>query len=271
MKLSKEEADLYFKLMWGLQFYANEQRQILPSVQSVEEYAKLPSSDKIQVRDALWENPGLIDAYVRANPAGLSAEGLDLVGKWKRFVRGTFYVFRLLKKHAIFIGENSQVYGVLGLYESLEEVFYGRPLPVMVQAVLLPFKGQIVYDGLLKWYNIFFGGGIRADLKEEYLAAKQNGRIITTFEPELAGRAQPARKEPDRDWGAKVAEVVKTTEQMKGGSAIQSSALGLLRASARLAQAAVHHPDDLGELWPLEQQVRRALTRLQTILERAER
>ncbi len=145
MNLSREDADLFFKLMWGLQFYVNQQRQILPNVKLAKEYAALPMSEKVEVRDALWENPDLIDVYVGKNPDGLSFEELDIVRKWKRFVAGTFQVFRYLKRHTIFISEKSQVYGVLGLYDSLEDMFYGRPLPIMVQAVLLPFKGEIIY------------------------------------------------------------------------------------------------------------------------------
>jgi hypothetical protein len=190
MKLSQEDADLFFKLMWGLQFYVNQQRHVLPEIKSVEAYEALSMSDKIEVRDALWEHPDLIDDYLAQNPDGLSVEEAELVGKWKRFVAGTFQIFRFLKKHTIFIGEGSQVYAVLGLYDGLEDVFYGRRPPIMIQAVLLPFKGRIVYDGVFRGYNIVFGGGIRSSLNEEYMAAKQNGRIITTLEPELAKSAK---------------------------------------------------------------------------------
>ena len=105
MKLSQEDADLFFKLMWGLQFYVNQQRHILPEIKSVEAYAALSMSDKIEVRDALWEHPDLIDAYLAQNPDGLSVQEVELVRKWKRFVAGTFQIFRFLKKHTIFIGE----------------------------------------------------------------------------------------------------------------------------------------------------------------------
>ena len=271
MKLSQEDADLFFELMWGLQFFVNQQRHILPEIKSVEEYAALSMSEKIEVRDALWEHPDLIDAYLAENPHGLSVEEVELVDKWKRFVAGTFQVFRFLKKHTIFIGEEAQVYAVLGLYDGLEDVFWGRRPPIMIHAVLLPFKGRIVYDGALKGYNIVFGGGIRSRLNEEYMAAKQNGRIITTLEPELAKPAEAKRPpKPGKDWGPLVEEVVAASQQMRGGPAIQSAAFGLLRASAKLAQAAVQRPDDLDELWRLEQQARRALSRLQTVLNRAE-
>lgn len=271
MKLSQQDADLFFKLMWGLQFYVNQKKRVLTGIKSVDEYAKCSSSDKLAVRDVLWKNANLIDSYVQENPDALSPEELDIIGKWKRFVSGTFQIFRFLKKHAIFIGEKSQVYAVLGLYDSLENMFSGQPLPVMVQAVLLPFKGQIIYDGLLRGYNVIFGGGIRSDLNEEYMAAKQNNRIITTLEPELAEPPQSTRKDKSAPGlEPAVVQVVQASEQLKGGSAVQNAAFGLLRASARLAQAAVQQPDDLQELWRLEQQIRRALTRLQTTLERAE-
>jgi len=270
MKVSKEDANLFFKLMWGLQFYVNQQRQILPGVETAQDYAKRSIEDKAEVRDAVWENSDLIDAYVRDNPDSLLAEELGIVQKWKRYVAGTFQIYRLLKKHAILIGDKGQVYSVLGLQNSLGEVLGGQPLPVMVQTVLLPFRGKIVYDGMLRRYDVTFGKGIRSSLHEEYMRAKQNDRIITTLEPELAKPERGMRRKPGKDWQPVLDSLVQTTERMRGGPAIQSSTLALLRASARLAQAAVRSPDDLDGLWHHEQQVRRALTRLQRILDRAE-
>lgn len=269
MKLATTDADLFYKLMWRLQFYVNRQRQILADVASLEDYEDRSMEDKAPVRKALWENPELIDAYFAANPDGLSAEELAIVLKWKRFVRGNFQIFRFLKKHTIFIGEKSQVYGVLGLHDSLEDMFWGRKPPIMVEAVLLPFKGKLVYDGMMGIYGVYFGGGIRSGLNEEYMTAKQNDRIITTLEPELD---KPARKpkKPAKDWRPEVDALVKQTARMKGGPAIQSSAFSLLRASADLAQATVHNPGDLDELWNLERRVRTNLSRLQTVLSRDE-
>lgn len=270
MKLPVEEANLFFKLLWGLQFYINQQYQILPNIKSAEEYAGLPMTEKLKVRDKLWKSPNLIDAYVEKNPDSLSAQELDIVSKWKRFVSGGFQIFRYLKNHTIFIGEKSQVYGVLGLYDNLEELFPGRPLPMMVEAVLLPFKGKIVYDGVLKGYNIFLGGGIRSGLKEEYMAAKQNDRIVTTLEPETTTQKQVKHQQPGKDWTPVVEEIVRASEKMRGGSPVQNAAFALLRDSARVVQSVVQRSDNLEEIWHLKQQVQKALRRLQTVLERAE-
>jgi hypothetical protein len=89
------------------------------------------------------------------------------------------------------------------------------------------------------------------------------------LEPELA-KPERARPKPGKDWRPVVDEMVETTEKMKGGPALQSSAFTLLRASAKPVQAAIHKPDDLDELWHLQRRVRTALTRLQTTLDRAE-
>jgi len=176
-----------------------------------------------------------------------------------------------LKNYTIFIGEKSQVYGVLGLYDNLDDLSPGRPLPTMVRAVLLPFKGKIVYDGMLEAYNIFIGGGIRTGLNEEYMAAKQNNRIVTTLEPEAAPQIQVMHQQkPGKDWNPVVEELVRACENLQGGSPVQNAAFALLRDSARMVQSAVQQPDNLEEIWRSKQQVQKTLKRLQTVLERAE-
>jgi len=269
MKLSQEDNNLFYKLMWGLQFYLNQQLQVRPNVHSAQEYVALPMSDKAAVRDALWKNPKLIDAYLELNPDHLPAEEKEIIRKWKQFIADTFHIFRFLKNYTIFIGKHSQVYGVMGLNSSLADLFIGWRLPILVDAVLLPFKGQIIYDGLLNPHNIFFGRGIRSELNETYMGAKQNGRIITTLEPGATVVPGVERTEKSsQGWIETIEEIGRVSKRMHGGSAIQSSALTLLRASAKVAEAALKRMDE-ENLWQLTAQVKRALHRLQTVLKRA--
>jgi hypothetical protein len=270
MLLSRDDAAQYFRLMWGLQFYVNQQQRLLPAVSSCEVYAQLDSQQKAVVRDALWEHPEWIDRYLRANPDGRSEEELTLIGKWKGFISGKFYIFRYLKDYAIFMG-NSQVYGVKGLYEPFEVVFSGRPLPVLVEAVLLPYKGQIVYDGLCRSYNLYFGGGIRRTLKEEYMAAKQNGRIHLSLEDDsLPIESDEKKRTLPAGSEQLVAELVHGSERLRGGTAIQSATFGVLRGSAKLVAAALSPTEDVEEVRRLGRQVYNALNRLEKILDRAE-
>jgi hypothetical protein len=61
--------------------------------------------------------------------------------------------------------------------------FIERRQPVHVEAVLLPFDGQIIYDSLLSTHAIHFGAGIRASLRTAYRDAQEREGVITTLVP----------------------------------------------------------------------------------------
>lgn len=265
MNLSPEEVKLYSDLMWGLQRYVNQQRGILEDISSPQEYAKLPTEKKLKVRDALWKSPDLIDAYMKDNPESLSPAELEIIRRWKGFIKGKFFILRHLKKYTIFIGDKDQVYGVLGLLDSLEEIIPAYALPSMVEAVLLPFKGQIIYDGLLQGYNVSFGGGIRSSLNHTYAVAKQKERIITILEPDQAA-VKPAARKPARDWSPQLDEIASIASKIKGDTALQNATYSLLRASIDLAKCAASDPDGLTGLQTQERKAQKALTRLRNAL-----
>jgi hypothetical protein len=180
----------------------------------------------------LWEDPELIAAYVRDNPDALQEDQLQIVQKRSGFIKGSFFILRHLKKGSIFIGKDDRVYAVHGIQDPLHEVIPSYALPQMVEAILLPFKGKIIYDGLLSGYSIHFGGGIRSNLNRIYMAARQKGRIITTLEPDAE---TPIPVEP-RKLGPQLREVSAALTKVKGGSPLQRSALAL--APAELARRA---------------------------------
>lgn len=180
MKLSKTDADTFYRLMWALQHFVNIKLRVVPEVNSASEYAKCKMEDKLKVRKALLADIDLIEEFVRTNHQGLSSDDLAIVSDWRHFVSGRFYIERFLKKYAIFIlGE--EVYGVSGIYESFSEIIHPSLLPLCANAVLLPFKGRIIYDGIFEPYNVMFGRNIMSELKDNYMTAKNEKRIIETI------------------------------------------------------------------------------------------
>lgn len=155
---------------------------------------------------------------------------------------------------------------MLGLIDGLEEVVPAYDLPRMVDVVLLPFKGWIIYDGLLQGYNISFGGGIRSDLNHTYMTAKQKDRIITTLEPDTS-RTNPAIRKNFKTWLPQLEEIASSASKLKGETALQNAAFALLRASIKMAKCAETTPDDLDVLFTRECEVRKAMTRLSKMLE----
>lgn len=271
MKLSDADAALFYELMWALQFYVKQKRNLLPEIKTLQQYSDAVVEDKVQVREALYAQPELIDAFLQDNPAKLSEDKLAIVAQWKQFIAGDFYIERILKKYAIFIGQGDRVYGVVGLLEELEDIFYMAQLPLLVKAVLLPFKDKIIYDGLFQGYNIYFGSGISGDLKEIYLTAKQRGEIIETLAETTAQPVTSAPGKPLKDWTPELAELLATASKLKGGGgqpALHSPVFSLIKASIELGQVAVSHPDDDQQLWKLLGKVEQAIRKVERSLAR---
>jgi hypothetical protein len=138
---------------------------------------------KGQARDRLLDNIALIDAFIEENPDEFRETDLAHVILWRHFVRGDFVIERDLAAYTVFLTQKEPVraYGVLGITNEFIELL-PCPLPMMVRAVLLPWKGRIICDGLFTVYNILIGPGMRAGLRDAYRRAKAAG-IITSLEP----------------------------------------------------------------------------------------
>lgn len=184
MNLTFEEGKLFYDLYAALLSFVNGKLKVSPAAFSnTQEYTSRPPEARVAIRDALFAHRELIDEFIQENPANLKADELRVVASWKHAVVGKFYVFRHLAKYTVFLssgGSPNKAYGVLGLADPLEEVI-GPYLPRLIETVLLPFNGKIIYDGLVSGYNISFGGGIKRMLKEEYKQAKEAFGIITSL------------------------------------------------------------------------------------------
>ena len=64
---------------------------------------------------------------------------------------------------------------VKGLVSTWEEMLGDSP--VLLEAVLIPFRDSIISDGLAVPYRIRFGKGAVEDFKEVYMNAKRNHTI----------------------------------------------------------------------------------------------
>jgi hypothetical protein len=175
--LSEEDVNLFYRLCFGLLDYVNEKKKINDF-----NGADGPKSVKppvvMEVAKELWKDVSVIDEYLSEGGGALPPEEQAIVRGWKRRVSGRFFIERNLKKGAVVISmEDESVYLVRGIRSSLEEMFYYRPLPIMIEANLIPFKGVIITDGLVSVMNIFMGGGVRKSLKDAYNSAKKRGQI----------------------------------------------------------------------------------------------
>ena len=183
MKLSKDDVELFYRLYHSLLVYVNKKFEILEGLNSRDDIKKFTIDKVKMIRDRLYEHPELIDSFVADNPFNFSPEELKMVHSWKNFVKGRFLILRYLKDYTVFLNMDEKIpkaYGVLALVSTFEEMF-GPYLPVMVEAVLLPFKDKIVYDSIFTTYSITFGGNMRRSFDDSYQEAKMKFGIITSL------------------------------------------------------------------------------------------
>jgi len=179
MRLASSQVQRFYSIWKPLLLYVNERHKLVARM-DFDDPECIP--DIYRLREAVWKDDAVLDMFALENPAGLPKEDLSLVKSWRHRIAGKFFILRQLKKHAIFMTDNS-VYAVLALESFFEELV--PHIPCYVEAVLLPFEGQIIYDTLLAPYPIVFGRGIQARMREEYMAVKRERKIIETLNTEL--------------------------------------------------------------------------------------
>ena len=218
MLLELPDVELFFRLHRTFMFFVNQRLKVIPDdLATPEEFAALSPQVRLKVRNAFLAHVDLIESFVAENPAHLTEDELNIVRSWRHLVAGKFYVFRELAKYTFFLSstEPAIAYGVLALAQPFEELV-GPYLPVLTQTVLLPFKGRIVYDGLLNSYRISFGPGIRRSLNESFKDAKARHGIVTSLSmsnepldvPAVTPKSPPRPKVRPKEKDAEVVQVI---------------------------------------------------------------
>jgi|GEM_PF-1986067 len=153
------------------------------SIDDGRSYMLAEIEEKAAARDLVFDHPEIIADYVADNPDELDAEDLARVDAWQTFVRGNMVIERDLKRHTIFLQweDDPVAYGVFSLLDEVVDLLPAPP-PMLVEAVLLPWDGRIVCDGMISYKPVHLGPGIRASLKDAYREAKAKG-IVTSLAP----------------------------------------------------------------------------------------
>jgi hypothetical protein len=182
MRLERKDRQQFLNLHKSLTLYVNKKLKILKSVKTLEDLRRVKPDKAVKIRDEIYTHPELIEEYIKNNPQNLKENELKIIREWKTPLTGTFYLVKYLKKYAVFLDDDTpaKAYGVLAITDTFEEIL-GFGLPIRVEAVLLPFKDKILYDGFIRYSNIIFGRGFTGELNEEYRQAKELYGIITSL------------------------------------------------------------------------------------------
>ena len=184
MLINPTASELFFRLYMSLLGFVAGRAGSIAGIRDLASFKAAPKSAKGEVRDHLYKNIHLINDYIETNPDGFREQELGFVSHWTRFLKGDFVVARELKSYTVLLQgkDYTKAYGVLGLWDEITDIL-PLPMPVLIHTVLLPWKGQIIWDGLFSCYSIHFGRGIQREFKESYQRAKETG-IILSLDPD---------------------------------------------------------------------------------------
>lgn len=181
-KLSSDECKLFYETWYGLMAFVNEKEAVIKDKIKPEYPNQVSDRKTHKVREVLWENPSLISEYI--NKSELTQEKRDILKLWEtKHKKGSFILLEHQTEYSVCIGSNDEgedrLYGIKGLSNPISYILQ-RDLPVTIKAVLLPFKGKIVYDSFLISMGVKYGQGAKKVINEMYDKAIKHG-IITTL------------------------------------------------------------------------------------------
>ncbi len=174
MRLEKSDTELFYQLWFPLLDFVNRKYHVCSDAGRIDKRHGVDACDAKAIADYLWSNTDVIKEYL--STAKLPDEHAQIVAGWTRCKPGRYILERHLKKGSAFISaEDGTVYMVKGLFSTWAEML--GEAPVLLDAVLIPFRGSIISDGLVMPYPIYFGKGAREDFKDTYTTAKKNNAI----------------------------------------------------------------------------------------------
>ncbi len=132
-----------------------------------------------EVRRHLVGNPFLIDTLLES--LWITEQERDVITQWKGFIFAPMLIMQTTAggQAIAWKPDIKTLYYVYGLYDPLYKIV--PSLPYYCELLLLPFKGRIVYDGLLAGSQIEFGDTMLRGFVEEYSALLQSSDVVMSL------------------------------------------------------------------------------------------
>lgn len=209
--LDTDQAERFLELYGQLLVYVNDRFDVVPDIDSYEEFISAFMDDIRPIRERLYhesDTEAIITEFVAENPAGLSDSALSQVEEWLAYETGKFAVVEHREEDTVFLNpEEPRAFGVTAVHEPLSERLPAAELPIPVSdVVLLPFEDTIVTDGWLQPAPILVGAWdvlLDTDLDAADEEARHRHGVAETLPPE---------DEPDRSDAEKLRFYTKNRE-----------------------------------------------------------
>ena len=176
MKLSTKESQKYYEILSKLLYAVNEKRHVVLEF-DISDIMAIDLEKSAKIREELWSNTECLkDIIAEGEVHGFTAEELEILGEWHDYhIYSEFIIAEHRANHTVFmdIKNEERLYAVVGLLDPLKKVVPPRFMPGLAVTVLLPFKGKIIYDGILGMVDTSEDPLPREDFNKSYREAKR--------------------------------------------------------------------------------------------------
>ena len=164
--LSEEDAKLFYKIYFALLEFTNKKYKINPKLKIYKAKSVNPS-DVISIIDAFWKDKdSLILEFCTTNPYKFNEEELELTREFSKGIRGLFVIGEFEEDYTAFM-DIDKVYMVKGIYDNIDTLVSYKQLPYITLTSIIPFKGVLIYDGILLEMSVDFGNNFAKTVEEE--------------------------------------------------------------------------------------------------------
>lgn len=157
--LNKKECDLFYKLYMALIEYTNNTYHINENIKKIYHAKNIDPQILINIIDYLWENKEeIISDFISKNPYQFNNTELKLINEFKRGIRKNLIITKYERNYTlIYDTKKDGIYRIKGLNCNIDEIMDPDELPMFIKTTLLPFKDNMVFDGIITHTPIKFG------------------------------------------------------------------------------------------------------------------
>ena len=177
--LSDKDSRLFYKLYFSVLDFVNKKENILPHTK-IDPNIYTDPDKLVNVIDAFWKNKEkYLDAYCKVNPLKLTYRNLNTIKDFKYGMRKDFLLVLYEKNYTVFNDEGIN-YMVKGLNANLDTYIPANKTPMIIQTALLPFNGQIIYDGFISMTTLALGQNQISRVFKEYSLGQKVYTLVPT-------------------------------------------------------------------------------------------
>ncbi len=165
--IPKKDARLFYKIYFALLEFTNKKYKINTNIKIYNCNGINPYKIK-DIVDKYWENKDAITLeFCLANPYKFNKEELNIASEFKKGIRSMFIISRYELEYTAFM-EKDKIYMIKGLNDNIDNIIPYKELPYVTVTSIIPFKGNLVYDGMLLGMNIKMGYEFDETVEREY-------------------------------------------------------------------------------------------------------